>query len=85
MFHIKDHRCKLCVKGFCICLVILISDASVPVSVCLSLLWTAVKKTKQKKLRRVCSAINCLVPTNSKTAGAVMNTSNVSISRRQTH
>lgn len=28
VFHIKDHRCKLCVKGFCICLVILISDAS---------------------------------------------------------
>lgn len=59
---------------------------SVPVSVCLSLLWTAVKKTKKTKtLRRVCSAINCLVPTNSKTAGAAMNTSDVSISRRQTH
>lgn len=28
VFHIKDHRCKLCGKGFCICLVILISDAS---------------------------------------------------------
>lgn len=59
---------------------------SVPVSVCLSLLWTAVKKKQTKKtLRRVCSAINCLVPTNSKTAGAAMNTSDVSISRRQTH
>lgn len=54
---------------------------SVPVSVCLSLLWT----DRQKTLRRVCSAINCLVPTNSKTAGAAMNTSDVSISRRQTH
>lgn len=40
---------------------------SVPVSVCLSLLWTAVKKNKkQKTLRRVCSAINCLVPTTAK-------------------
>lgn len=58
---------------------------SVPVSVCLSVTSLDCCKKKTKTLRRVCSAINCLVPTNSKTAGAAMNTSDVSISRRQTH